>query len=287
MYRQMETEHERSRKILAIELIQKWSSDPVPNARLCIDFVSSLEYEQFKSMYDREDTVLEKESYSLLGKCLRELSDEAEEKLTKEDEDKHKKELYKEDGGKYIMTGDGSSEVIAKINKSLNKFETVLTAYVYKVANEDIIGEQFAAPVHYSNVKDVYGHVRNLYKEQGKSDPYPSIGKFIERYQSDGLASYKVIAMSNTMVALYVFVLACFIGYFVIWGVTPSLHTPLISLTNAISGIIIVGALLVAGFDNASGSVETLGFLAVLLASINIFGGFWVTQRMLAMFKKK
>nr|VFK50893.1 MAG: NAD(P) transhydrogenase subunit alpha [Candidatus Kentron sp. TUN] len=96
-----------------------------------------------------------------------------------------------------------------------------------------------------------------------------------------------VTTMSASLVALYVFVLACFIGYFVIWGVTPSLHTPLISLTNAISGIIIVGALLVTGFENASGSVEILGFLAVLLASINIFGGFWVTQRMLAMFKKK
>ena len=93
--------------------------------------------------------------------------------------------------------------------------------------------------------------------------------------------------MSEPLVALYVFVLACFIGYFVIWGVTPSLHTPLISLTNAISGIIIVGALLVTGFEGASGSVGVMGFLAVLLASINIFGGFWVTQRMLAMFKKK
>nr|VFJ65541.1 MAG: NAD(P) transhydrogenase subunit alpha [Candidatus Kentron sp. FM]VFJ66893.1 MAG: NAD(P) transhydrogenase subunit alpha [Candidatus Kentron sp. FM]VFK15765.1 MAG: NAD(P) transhydrogenase subunit alpha [Candidatus Kentron sp. FM] len=96
-----------------------------------------------------------------------------------------------------------------------------------------------------------------------------------------------VTTMSAPLVALYVFVLACFIGYFVIWGVTPSLHTPLISLTNAISGIIIVGALLVAGFEDADAAVGTLGFLAVLLASINIFGGFWVTQRMLAMFKKK
>lgn len=93
--------------------------------------------------------------------------------------------------------------------------------------------------------------------------------------------------MSEPVIALYVFVLACFIGYFVIWGVTPALHTPLISLTNAISGIIIVGALLVAGFEDASGGVGALGFLAVLLASINIFGGFLVTQRMLAMFKKK
>ncbi|MFZ0257969.1 MAG: proton-translocating transhydrogenase family protein [Gammaproteobacteria bacterium] len=93
--------------------------------------------------------------------------------------------------------------------------------------------------------------------------------------------------MSEPLVALYVFVLACFVGYFVIWGVTPSLHTPLISLTNAISGIIIVGALLVAGFERASFTVDLLGFLAVLLASINIFGGFLVTQRMLSMFKRK
>lgn len=93
--------------------------------------------------------------------------------------------------------------------------------------------------------------------------------------------------MSEPLVALYVFVLACFIGYFVIWGVTPSLHTPLISLTNAISGIIIVGSLLVAGFEEASLTVDVLGFIAVLLASINIFGGFLVTQRMLSMFKKK
>lgn len=93
--------------------------------------------------------------------------------------------------------------------------------------------------------------------------------------------------MSEPLVALYVFVLACFVGYFVVWGVTPSLHTPLISLTNAISGIIIVGALLVAGFEEASFTVDLLGFLAVLLASINIFGGFLVTQRMLGMFKRK
>lgn len=92
--------------------------------------------------------------------------------------------------------------------------------------------------------------------------------------------------MSEPLVALYIFVLACFVGYWVIWGVTPSLHTPLISLTNAISGIIVVGAILVAGFDGAP-LVEALGFLAVLLASINIFGGFVVTNRMLAMFKKK
>jgi len=93
--------------------------------------------------------------------------------------------------------------------------------------------------------------------------------------------------MSEPMVALYIFVLACFVGYWVIWGVTPSLHTPLIALTNAISGIIIVGAILTVGADGSSLTAQAIGFVAVLLASINIFGGFVVTQRMLAMFKKK
>ena len=93
--------------------------------------------------------------------------------------------------------------------------------------------------------------------------------------------------MSEPMIALYIFVLACFVGYWVIWGVTPSLHTPLISLTNAISGIIVVGAILVAGSEDAGPLAEAIGFVAVLLASINIFGGFVVTNRMLAMFKKK
>ena len=91
--------------------------------------------------------------------------------------------------------------------------------------------------------------------------------------------------MSESFMLLYIFVLACFIGYWVIWGVTPSLHTPLIALTNAISGIIIVGALLIAGGEGGDG-VTAVGFVAVLLASINIFGGFVVTHRMLAMFRK-
>jgi NAD(P) transhydrogenase subunit alpha len=93
--------------------------------------------------------------------------------------------------------------------------------------------------------------------------------------------------MADTLIALYVFVLSCFIGYFVIWGVTPALHTPLVALTNAISGIVIVGALLVTGFQEVGTTAEIMGFLAVMLASINVFGGFLVTNRMLSMFKKK
>lgn len=84
---------------------------------------------------------------------------------------------------------------------------------------------------------------------------------------------------------LIVFVLAIFVGYYVVWSVTPALHTPLMSVTNAISSVIIVGALIAAGA--ASGFATVLGFIAVILAAVNIFGGFAVTQRMLAMFKKR
>ena len=80
--------------------------------------------------------------------------------------------------------------------------------------------------------------------------------------------------------------LACFVGYYVVWKVTPALHTPLMSITNAISGIIIIGALIASSSQGFSLSM-VLGFLAAFLASINIFGGFIVTERMLEMFKKK
>ncbi len=85
---------------------------------------------------------------------------------------------------------------------------------------------------------------------------------------------------------LTVFVLACFVGYYVVWRVTPALHSPLMAITNAISSVIIVGALLAAGVDGG-GFSKLLGFFAVILASVNIFGGFIVTRRMLHMFKKK
>ncbi len=87
-----------------------------------------------------------------------------------------------------------------------------------------------------------------------------------------------------------VFVLACFVGYYVVWRVTPALHTPLMAVTNAISGIIIVGAIIALGPEGSGQGFDVshyAGFVAVVLASINIFGGFIVTQRMLAMFQKK
>ncbi|WP_376959392.1 NAD(P) transhydrogenase subunit alpha [Azospirillum sp. A26] len=85
---------------------------------------------------------------------------------------------------------------------------------------------------------------------------------------------------------LTVLVLACFVGYYVVWRVTPALHSPLMAVTNAVSSVIIVGALVAAG-PAGFGFSKVLGFLAVILASVNIFGGFLVTQRMLSMFKKK
>ena len=85
---------------------------------------------------------------------------------------------------------------------------------------------------------------------------------------------------------LSIFVLACFVGYYVVWSVTPALHTPLMAVTNAISSVIIVGALIAAASSAEWGS-SLLGLAGVVLASINIFGGFAVTARMLAMYKKK
>lgn len=98
------------------------------------------------------------------------------------------------------------------------------------------------------------------------------------------------------MIGVYVFVLSCFVGYHVIWGVTPALHTPLMAVTNAISAIVVVGAILVAGATHGDAMaaqgfsailIQVIGCLAVFLAAINIFGGFVVTNRILAMFKRK
>lgn len=103
---------------------------------------------------------------------------------------------------------------------------------------------------------------------------------------SDGLSG----AVDPSIYRLMVFAMAIFVGYYVVWSVTPALHTPLMSVTNAISSVIVVGALLAVGVSlMKDGSVlaKLFGFLALIMASINIFGGFLVTQRMLAMYKKK
>lgn len=96
--------------------------------------------------------------------------------------------------------------------------------------------------------------------------------------------------ISDTIFLIAIFVMACFVGYYVVWSVTPALHTPLMAVTNAISSVIIVGALVAAAAHGLSQDAllpKLLGGAAVALASVNIFGGFLVTQRMLAMYKKK
>ena len=95
-----------------------------------------------------------------------------------------------------------------------------------------------------------------------------------------------VVAHATFVFGFTVFVLACFVGYHVVWRVTPALHSPLMSVTNAISSVIIVGALIAAGPADFNFS-QVMGFIAVILASVNIFGGFIVTHRMLSMFKRK
>src|SRR3954466_10092753 len=95
-----------------------------------------------------------------------------------------------------------------------------------------------------------------------------------------------VAHLDPAVIGLTVFVLACFVGYYVVWRVTPALHSPLMAVTNAISSVIIVGALIAAGPAGLD-FAKVMGFVAVTLASINIFGGFIVTQRMLQMFRRK
>jgi H+-translocating NAD(P) transhydrogenase subunit alpha len=97
-------------------------------------------------------------------------------------------------------------------------------------------------------------------------------------------------AVDPTVFRLAIFVLAIFVGYYVVWSVTPALHTPLMSVTNAISSVIVVGALLAVGVPltvGGTGAARAFGFIALVLASVNIFGGFLVTQRMLSMYRKK
>ncbi len=103
-------------------------------------------------------------------------------------------------------------------------------------------------------------------------------------------ASADASGIDSFVFLLAIFALACFVGYYVVWSVTPALHTPLMAVTNAISSVIVVGALVAAaahGLTQEGWIAKILGAVAVMLASVNIFGGFLVTQRMLAMYKKK
>lgn len=132
---------------------------------------------------------------------------------------------------------------------------------------------------------------------QGVADQAREGADAAQAYADQVAAAVQAIGMGDTSPFVFqfaIFVLAIFVGYFVVWAVTPALHTPLMSVTNAVSSVIVVGALLAVGVDVSAASIEGapgwaqfVGFLALILASVNIFGGFLVTQRMLAMYKKK
>ena len=109
-------------------------------------------------------------------------------------------------------------------------------------------------------------------------------------FDAAGAGAAATTGIDPFMFQLSIFALACFVGYYVVWSVTPALHTPLMSVTNAISSVIVVGALIAVGVDldaGATTATRIFGFLGLILASVNIFGGFLVTERMLAMYKKK
>jgi NAD(P) transhydrogenase subunit alpha len=126
----------------------------------------------------------------------------------------------------------------------------------------------------------------------GSNDVVPAQLDIIAAASGAGAHTVTGGAVDPVVFQLSIFVLAVFVGYFVVWSVTPALHTPLMSVTNAISSVIVVGALLAVGValtgdDSGPLWARALGFVALVFASINIFGGFLVTQRMLAMYQKK
>jgi NAD(P) transhydrogenase subunit alpha len=124
-------------------------------------------------------------------------------------------------------------------------------------------------------------------QQAGKAEAYADAAAAIAATATTNVTGYTI---DPFVFRLSIFVLAVFVGYYVVWSVTPALHTPLMSVTNAISSVIVVGALLAVGvpmISSGSGWARGFGFIALIFACVNIFGGFLVTQRMLAMYKKK
>lgn len=141
-----------------------------------------------------------------------------------------------------------------------------------------------------SDVNQLVGNAGSIADKAAElSGMAANLAEDLMNIQEQTAPAVKEVVMSGVdpfIFAITVFVLACFVGYYVVWKVTPALHTPLMSVTNAISSIIIIGAIIAVGAT--SGSISSnFGLAAIFIASINIFGGFIVTQRMLQMFRKK
>ena len=134
--------------------------------------------------------------------------------------------------------------------------------------------------------KNLFSFIRNLYSKEKKDFNINLEDEIIVKSLIESL----IMEIDPFIFRFSIFILSIFIGYYVVWSVTPSLHTPLMSVTNAISSVIIVGAIIAAlagSSESVFGISSIFGFLAIVLAAINIFGGFLVTQRMLQMYKKK
>ena len=135
-------------------------------------------------------------------------------------------------------------------------------------------------------MQNLFSFIRNLYSREKKDFNINLDDEIIEK----SLIKSLIMEIDPFIFRLSIFVLSIFIGYYVVWSVTPSLHTPLMSVTNAISSVIIVGAIIAAlagSSENIFNKSSIFGFIAITLAAINIFGGFLVTQRMLQMYKKE
>lgn len=138
-----------------------------------------------------------------------------------------------------------------------------------------------------SNLTSLSKEVTDLAGQAGKlSAEIHSLSGKIDSTIASHIKTTVTTGIDPFIFAITIFVLACFVGYYVVWKVTPALHTPLMSVTNAISGIIVVGAIIALG-PKGFGFSQFVGFIAVIIAAINIFGGFIVTYRMLEMFRKK
>ena len=136
-------------------------------------------------------------------------------------------------------------------------------------------------------LKTLFSFIRNLYSKEKKDFNINLEDEIIEKSL---IKKSLIMEIDPFIFRLSIFILSIFIGYYVVWSVTPSLHTPLMSVTNAISSVIIVGAIIAALAETSESVFNTssiFGFIAIILAAINIFGGFLVTQRMLQMYKKK
>ena len=169
-------------------------------------------------------------------------------------------------------------------NSELTKVNEVVESNGVKIMGEANILNKLPTSASNLYAKNIYNFINNLFNKEKKNFEINLEDEIIEKTKN------KVMEIDPFIFRLSIFILSIFVGYYVVWSVTPSLHTPLMSVTNAISSVIIVGAIIAALAGTSENIFETssiFGFLAIILAAVNIFGGFLVTQRMLQMYKKK